>query len=130
MFFFLSERFSGQTANVKAGDVLNITSFIIGGQSKKFAILSTYSVVRSFSFILYTPLSIDTVPKDLTPQSFEQYLLSVNGSFGNYPDSTSFTSISPPNPSFQSSLPPLVDTPLSDPSFPSKRAYPSSTCSP
>ena len=134
MFFILADRFNGQTSSVQAGDVLNITSFVIGGQTKKFAILSMYSVVRNFSFILHTPLSIHTVPNDLTPQSFEQYISSINGSLVNYPDLTSIPSFSPQPSSFQSefrsSMISPTPTPFSDTSFTSKRPYLPSPSSP
>ena len=130
MFFILADRFGGQTCSVQAGDVLNITSFIIGGQSKKFVILSMFSVVRNFSFILHTPLSIHTLPADLTPQSFEQYISSINGSFVNYPDPALIPSHSPQHLPFQSEFRSSMITPtpapFSDTSLPPKRAYPSS----
>ena len=134
MFFILADRFNGQTSSVQAGDVLNITSFVIGGQTKKFAILSMYSVVRNFSFILHTPLSIHTFPNDLAPQSFEQYISSINGSLVNYPDLTSIPSFSPQPSSFQSefrsSMISPTPTPFSDTSFTPKRPYLPSPSSP
>ena len=114
---------------VVAGDVIRVTSLMTSGNAKIFVILNSFSVVRNYTYILHTPLSLQTLPKDLTMRSFERYIAPVRCLNINYPEPNSsvlqttvnrsdLVSSSSENlsfPSFKSS---------SDNSFIEKRLYP------
>lgn len=89
LFFLLSKRSDNEMKKVVAGDVIRVTSLMTSGNAKTFVILNSFSVVRNFTYILHTPLSLQTLPKDLTMRSFERYVAPVRCLTINYPEPNS-----------------------------------------
>lgn len=73
-YFFLSKNVICNCSSLVPGDVIELTSFKLVPPSNMRITMLSYSKINSFTYILYTPLSIQAIPKPVSMNVFDSYI--------------------------------------------------------
>lgn len=73
-YFFLSKNMICNCSSLVPGDVIELTSFKLVPPSNMRITMLSYSKINSFTYILYTPLSIQAIPKPVSMNVFDSYI--------------------------------------------------------
>lgn len=72
--FLLPQKKNSNKEEPSPGDVIELTSFLLIPPSNMRIQICSYQKKENFSYILYTPLSIQALAKPVTIQMFERYI--------------------------------------------------------